>query len=62
MEKAKFWQSQEYSLNVKANDDNANFDNRTNLGNANDNYSGALFFRGLCLKTPITKRSGLCFT
>ncbi len=39
-----FWQSSEYSLNFNANDDNANFDNRTNLSNANDNNSGGLLF------------------
>ena len=36
-----------YSLNFKANDDNANFDNR-NL-NANDNYSAGVVLLGLCL-------------
>ena len=44
-----FWQSAEYSLYLNPNDDNLNFDNRANLGNANDNYSGGLLFVGLCL-------------
>lgn len=48
-EKGKIWQSRENSLYFKANDDNANFDNRSNLDNANENYSGGLVFRGLCL-------------
>lgn len=38
------WQSSEYSLYFKANDDNANFDNR-NL-NANENYSGGVSVLG----------------
>lgn len=41
--------SADYSLNFKANDDNADFGNRTNLGNANDNYSGGLVLLGLLL-------------
>lgn len=45
--KIKSWNSADYSLNFKANDDNANFDNR-NL-NANDNYSAGLVLLGLCL-------------
>ena len=52
--KTHFWQSAEYSLNFKANDDKLDFDNKSNLDNANDNYSGGLFVLGLCLclKTP----------
>ncbi len=38
------WQSAENSLNLKANDDKAKFDNKGNLGNANDLYSGGLLF------------------
>ena len=34
---------------MKANDDKANFDNRANLADADDNYSGGLLFIGLCL-------------
>lgn len=49
MERGNFWQSSENSLYFKANDDKANFDNRGNLANANDNYSGGLLFLGLCL-------------
>lgn len=48
-ERTNSWQSAEYSLNFKANDDNLNFDNTDNLANANDNYSGGLLFVGLCL-------------
>jgi|GEM_PF-3195591 len=58
-EKANFWQSSENSLYFKANDDNANFDNRANLADANDNYSGGLLFIGLCLnksQEPLYKR------
>jgi len=43
------WQSTDYSLNFKANDDKLDFDNTDNLANANDNYSGSLLFVGLCL-------------
>ena len=42
----KFWQSADYSLNFKANDDKLDFDNTDNLANANDNYSGGLLFLG----------------
>ena len=40
------WQSAGYSLYFNANDDNANFDNRSNLGNANGNYAGGLVVLG----------------
>ena len=43
------WQSADYSLNFKANDDKLAFSNTDNLANANDNYSGDLLFFGLCL-------------
>ena len=43
------WQSADYSLNFKANDDKLDFNNTDNLANANDNYSGGLLFLGLCL-------------
>jgi len=46
-----FWQSADYSLNFKANDDKLDFNNTDNLANANDNYSGGLLFLGLCLNT-----------
>ena len=46
------WQSEQYSLYFNANDDNANFDNRTNLDDANDNYAGGLVVLGLCLNNP----------
>ena len=49
-ERANYWQSADYSLYFKANDENADFDNRGNLANANDNYSAGLVFFGLCLK------------
>ncbi|OGL84826.1 hypothetical protein A3H10_01955 [Candidatus Uhrbacteria bacterium RIFCSPLOWO2_12_FULL_46_10] len=42
-------QSAEYSLYLNPNDDNLNFDNRANLADANDNYSGGVSFVGLCL-------------
>ncbi|MBU2036831.1 hypothetical protein KJ866_01305 [Patescibacteria group bacterium] len=45
-EKANFWQSPDYSLNFKADDDNLNFDNRSDLGEANGNYSSGLLFLG----------------
>jgi len=47
--KTKLWQSADYSLNFKANDDKLDFDNTDNLADANDNYSGGLLFLGLCL-------------
>ena len=40
------WQSQECSLSVKANDDDASFDCEGFLGRAYAGFSGALFFRG----------------
>jgi hypothetical protein len=44
------WRSSEYSLNLKANDDKLNFDNR-NL-NANDNYSTPLvLLDSICVMT-----------
>ncbi len=50
MEKGNHWQAVfEQSLNFKANDAKLKFDNKDNLGNANDNYSGGLLFVGLCL-------------
>ncbi len=62
MEKGKhLWQSSDYSLNFNANDDNANFDNRDNLSNANDNYSGGVLFVGLCLKTSLCVAEALLF-
>lgn len=45
-----FWQDAQNSLNFKANDDELKFDNKGNLGHANDNYSGGLFVLGLCLE------------
>jgi len=45
-----FWQEPSNSLYLKANDDRLNFDNKADLGNANDNYSGGLFVLGLCLE------------
>lgn len=49
-EKTKSWQSADNSLYFKANDDNLDFNDNGNLGNANDNYSGALLFLGLSLR------------
>ena len=43
------WQSSNYSLYFKANDDRLNFDDADDLVNANDDYSGGLLFLGLCL-------------
>ena len=43
-ERTNSWQSADYSLYFKANDDKLNFDNTDYLANANDNYSGGLFF------------------
>jgi len=44
-----FWQDAEYSLYLNSNDDFLYFDNRANLADANDNYSGGVSFLGLCL-------------
>lgn len=44
-----FWHDAEYSLYLNPNNENLNFDNRANLENANENYSGGLSFLGLCL-------------
>lgn len=44
-----FWQDAEYSLYLNPNDANCDFDNRANLADANDNYSGGVSFLGLCL-------------
>jgi hypothetical protein len=43
-EKTNYLQSSDYSLYFKANDDKLNFNNKANLGNANDNYSSGLLF------------------
>ena len=60
----KLWQSREHSLYWKANDDKLDFDNKANLGNANDNYSGGLVFLGLCQAeiktTTVASRQVLC--
>jgi hypothetical protein len=45
-ERTNYWQSPGHSLYFKANDDRLNFNNRGNLGNANDNYSSGLLFLG----------------
>ena len=45
------WQQPEQTLYLKANDDKAKFDNKDNLGNANDKYSGGLVFSRLFLGT-----------
>jgi len=50
MGKGKSWQSPEYSLNFKANDDNLNFNNTDNLADTNGDYSGGLLLLGLCLR------------
>lgn len=52
------WQSPQYSLYFNANDDNAKFDNRDNLANANDNYSGGLLLLGLCLESESSRAAG----
>jgi len=49
-ERANYWRSAGYSLYLKANDENADFDNKGSLANANDNYSAGMVFFGLCLK------------
>jgi len=47
---AKSFQSADNSLYFKANDDNLDANDNGNLGNANDNYSGGLFFFRLSLR------------
>jgi hypothetical protein len=44
-EKQIFWQPSGQSFYFNANDDNANFNERINPANANDDYSGGLLFR-----------------
>ena len=44
------WQSADYSLYLNPKDDNLDFNNRANLGKANDNYAGGLSFFSQCLR------------